>query len=225
MFYYAVRKGVVPGIYESWEMARQQVENYAFPSYKKFDTKAEAEDFMNGMRQTTMDNFVRVPTVEQLVCFTDGSTPRNGDKNAKGGCAVVWPDHSEYNTSFCLENTTNNRCEYSAVIRAFEQAVEIDPECKKTLIIYTDSMLIVNSMTKWLSGWKRNNYIKSDGKPVLNDDLIKTVDEHMKARRCVFKHTPAHTLKKSHAPVSGSPAWEALYNDKADKLARTAAEN
>jgi ribonuclease HI len=150
----------------------------------------------------------------ELVCFTDGSTPKNGSKNAKGGYAVVWPEHPSYDCSGSLVDTTNNRCEYEGVIKAFEQAEVIDPENIKTLVIYTDSMLIVNSMTKWIVKWKKNNYKKADGSQVLNVDLIKKVDDYMTTRKSIFRHTKAHTKSSS---------WEAINNDKADKLAREAA--
>lgn len=151
-----------------------------------------------------------------LICFTDGSTINNGAKDAKGGFATVWPFHPESNYSQHLPNSTNNKAEYSAIIHAIKQADELDPTKTKTLIIYTDSMLLINSMTKWISGWKRNEWKKSDGKPVLNQDLIKTIDELSKTRKVSYKHVRAHT---------NSQTWEAIHNDKADKMAKAATFN
>lgn len=57
-----------------------------------------------------------------------------------------------------------------AIICALEKAIERN---YPKLTICTDSQLIINSMTIWLEGWRRKNWIKSDKKPVLNVDLIK----------------------------------------------------
>jgi ribonuclease HI len=55
-------------------------------------------------------------------------------------------------------------------------AMERTPLDEK-LTVYTDSKLLVSTMTSWLAGWKRNGWIKSDKKPVANLDLVKRLDE------------------------------------------------
>lgn len=47
MPYYAVKVGKQPGIYTSWEEAKQQVNGYQNAVYKKFKTKEEALAFLN----------------------------------------------------------------------------------------------------------------------------------------------------------------------------------
>jgi ribonuclease HI len=151
-----------------------------------------------------------------IACFTDGSCIGNGSANAKGGMAVVWPEHEEFDYSESVFPATNNRCEYLAVIYAIRQADIIDPTNIKTLTIFTDSMLLINSVTKWLPGWKKNNWKKSDGKMVLNLDLLKQLDELTKIRKVSFKHVKAHT---------GKDDWESIYNNKVDILAQAAARS
>jgi ribonuclease HI len=167
------------------------------------DSSYENETFVNELAIISPQE-----SDKTLICFTDGSYLK---ANSKGGFSVVWPYHEELDYAEKLVPSTNNRAEYSGVIHALKQADELDPTKTKTLIIYTDSMLIINSMTKWLPTWKRNNYKKSDGKPVLNQDLILLIDNYMKQRHIVFRHVMAHTNAKT---------WEAIYNDKADKMAR-----
>lgn len=48
MKYYAVRQGRKPGIYETWEEAREQVHNYSEAVYKSFEELEEALDYMQG---------------------------------------------------------------------------------------------------------------------------------------------------------------------------------
>ena len=149
-----------------------------------------------------------------LIYFTDGSCFCNGKKNAMAGFAVIWPYHEEYNFAKKLppeQPQTNNRAEYSALIHAFLQANRIDPEKKKTLVVYTDSMLLIKSLNEWLPTWKRNNWKKSDGNIVANLDLVKELDFHAQNRKTAFNHVRAHTTKRD---------WESIHNDMVDKLAR-----
>jgi len=152
----------------------------------------------------------------KLVVFTDGSAIANGRSHATAGYSMVWPNHPQYTKGFPLLEfpKTNNRAEYSACICALKTADEIDPSRSQTLYIYTDSMLLINSITKWMPGWKRNNWIKPDGQPVLNQDLLEKINELIKQRRVHWTHVRAHTNKKD---------WESQWNDTADKLAREAA--
>lgn len=148
---------------------------------------------------------------EKLVVFTDGACSHNGTKHAKAGYAVVWPYNRDLDSSKRLigMDQTNNRAEYSALIEAQQIADTIDPSGQKPLYVYTDSQLLINSITKWLPDWKKNNWKKSDKKPVLNQDLLKKIDTN--DRPIVFKHVRAHT---------GRNDWESTYNNEADKLAR-----
>jgi ribonuclease HI len=96
-----------------------------------------------------------------------------------------------------------------ALIEAQTIADVIDPKQEKPLYVYTDSELLINSITKWLSGWKKNDWKKSNRKPVLNQDLLKKIDSN--PRPLIFKHVRAHTGRKD---------WESIYNNEADRLAR-----
>lgn len=151
---------------------------------------------------------------ERLIVFTDGACLGNGKKYAKAGYAVVWPYHSKYNIGKRLigPEQTNNRAEFSALIEAQQIADRIDPTHQKPLYVYTDSQLLINSITKWMPDWKKNNWKKADKKPVLNQDLLKKIDDNQ--RPLIFKHVRAHTGKKD---------WESIFNHEVDRLARDAA--
>jgi ribonuclease HI len=148
-----------------------------------------------------------------LVVFTDGACAKNGTPRARASCATVWPFHSDLDGGFVLsknEPHSNNRGEYHAVIRAFEQADFLDPGKQRTLIVYTDSQLLINSLTKWIGGWKRNNWKKSNGEVIANLDLVTILDSCIQNRKTIFKHVRAHT---------GGKDWYSVYNDKVDKIA------
>jgi ribonuclease HI len=150
--------------------------------------------------------------------FTDGSCIQSGKNKAQrpAGFACVFPEHQEFNYAAKLQGAekTNNRAEYSAGIAALQIAEKIDPTFSKVLYIYTDSELMINSLTKWLPGWKAKGWKKADGGPVKNVDLLKLLEELMKKRVTVFRHVKAHTGKKD---------WASTYNDMADVMARNAA--
>lgn len=69
------------------------------------------------------------------------------------------------------DNTTNNRMELTAVIRALETLKR-----KSKVKLYTDSSYVQKGMTEWIGGWKAKNWRTADKKPVKNDDLWKTLD-------------------------------------------------
>jgi len=154
-----------------------------------------------------------------MIVFTDGSALNNGKRNCVAACGIVWVNGEFPPEGFKLpqnELHTNNRAEYMAAIRALDQANEIDPECKETLTIYTDSKLMVESVTKWASSWELNGWKKSNGSPVKNMDLVKKLHAHNKHRKVEWIHTRAHT---------GQDTFESRWNDVADRLARDAAKN
>jgi ribonuclease HI len=45
--FYGVAKGRIPGVYTDWATAQEQITGWKFPKYKKFATRAEAEEFVH----------------------------------------------------------------------------------------------------------------------------------------------------------------------------------
>jgi ribonuclease HI len=140
-------------------------------------------------------------------CYTDGSCFNNGKSNAKAGYAVLFPDNPKFNASDILpddEPHTNNRAEYYAVLAAICIADDIDPTKLESLCIHTDCMLIINSMTKWIKGWKKNGWKTASGSPVANKDLLDEIDEKMNKRKVEFAHVLSHTGKKDYDSVQNA---------------------
>ena len=152
-------------------------------------------------------------TATAIDAYTDGACPSNGRGASVAGAGVAFPDHPELNVSETIREgkPTNNRAELLAILRAIEVADErIDPRGRRTLRVFTDSMLCVNTFTKWVAGWKRNGWLKRDGKPVLNAELIRAIDARMVRRRVEFKHVRAHTGRQDR---------DSRFNAMADELA------
>lgn len=160
-------------------------------------------------------NSVPVEDDDKLICFTDGSSLSNGKSNSKSGYSCVFPYRNvKISETIYRDNPTNNRAELKGILRSYKEADIIDSTKKKTLIIYTDSKLCINSLDIWISGWKRNNWIKPDKQHVKNVDLLKLIDQEQSQRPHEYRHVKAHTGKKD---------WISIQNDIADKLAQDAA--
>ncbi|BAU57342.1 ribonuclease HI [Halorhodospira halochloris] len=68
--------------------------------------------------------------------------------------------------------TTNNRMELTAAIRALE---ELSRPCQ--VVLTTDSEYVRKGITEWMAGWKRRGWVTSARKPVKNKDLWQRLDE------------------------------------------------
>ena len=70
--------------------------------------------------------------------------------------------------------TTNNRMELQAALALLERLKELPRHPDLTL--RTDSKYLIDGLGSWLKGWKRKGWRTAAGKPVLNQDLWKSLD-------------------------------------------------
>lgn len=166
--------------------------------------------------------------------FTDGATLNNGLTNATGGSSVFFKDNHINNFYEPLPKIygipTNNKCELYAILKAFEiyfECYERDTKNiknKKNLIIFSDSKYIINSLTKWIFIWKKNNWKTSTGNEVKNRSLIEIIyyyiNRYSKIIDIKFIHVKAH---KNPPPKNKTFEYFLWYgNYKADLLAKKA---
>lgn len=83
---------------------------------------------------------------------------------------------------------TNNQGELQAVLELLKATAGTDEK----LHIWCDSRYVIDSVTKWMPGWKRRGWRKSDGGPVLNRDLLEGIDEAMRGRDVEFSWVKGH---------------------------------
>ena len=113
---------------------------------------------------------------------------------------------------------TNNMGELMAVLDLLQQTAHLDDE----LHVYCDSKYVIDSITKWMKGWKRKGWKKSDGKPVMNVELMKALDEAMQGRRVVFEWVKGHAGHElNEAADQRANAAAVAYRDGRDARART----
>ncbi|MBD1543826.1 DUF4440 domain-containing protein [Arthrobacter sp. IA7] len=84
---------------------------------------------------------------------------------------------------------TNNQGELMAVLDLFRSTAHVPDE---DLHILCDSQYVINSVTKWMPGWKRKGWRKADGKPVLNVDILKDIDRELAGRKYRFEWVKGH---------------------------------
>lgn len=104
-------------------------------------------------------------------------------------------------------DTTNNRMELTAVIRALE-ALKRESKVK----IYTDSVYVQKGMTEWLAGWKAKNWRTANKKPVKNHDLWQALDG------LAIQHEIEWCWVKGHAGNEGNERADMLANAGVDEV-------
>jgi ribonuclease HI len=100
--------------------------------------------------------------------------------------------------------------ELTAVLDLLQQTAHLGEE----LLVYCDSTYVINSVTKWMPGWKRRGWRKGDGKAVLNVEIMKALDAAMHGRTVRFqwvKGHSGHTLNEAADRLANSAAaaWKA----------------
>ena len=101
--------------------------------------------------------------------YTDGAC--KGNPGPGGWGALLQLDGREKELCGGEPDTTNNRMELTAVIRALEA---LKRPCDVDL--YTDSQYVKNGIETWIHAWKRRGWRTADRKPVKNDDLWRQLD-------------------------------------------------
>jgi len=134
--------------------------------------------------------------------FTDGAC--KGNPGPGGWGAIIRSGGHEKEISGGENPTTNNRMELTAAIRALEA---LKKPCRVKLS--TDSRYVMDGLTKWIHGWRKNGWKTADRKPVKNADLWQALIAASAPHRIEW------TWVRGHA---GHPD-----NERADALASAAA--
>ena len=137
----------------------------------------------------------------KIKIYTDGACSGNPGKGGWG--VLIQENDNEKKLSGSELNTTNNRMELTAVIKALEHYDEA-----REIEVFTDSKYVMQGITEWIKNWKNNHWKTSQKKDVKNKDLWVLLDNVSE------KHDIRWSWVKGHAGDYG--------NEIADKLATQA---
>ena len=102
--------------------------------------------------------------MKKVEIFTDGACSGNPGPGGWGVLLRMGPHEKEMSGG--EPDTTNNRMEMTAVLRALNALTE---PCD--VILHTDSRYVIDGMTKWIHGWKKKGWVNASKQPVRNADL------------------------------------------------------
>ena len=135
--------------------------------------------------------------------YTDGSCLKNPGNG--GWAAIINVNNVIKEISGSVKDTTNNKMELMAPIKAIQEVKEQQP-----IEIYTDSQYVKLGITDWIHKWIKNNWQTSKKEPVKNKELWMEL----------YELTKTHEIKwiwvKAHAGNT--------LNEQVDLLAKQAAE-
>jgi len=144
-------------------------------------------------------------STKKIRVYTDGACKPNPGPGG-WGAVIVYPDKKNMEMSGGDIDTTNNRMELMAAIKALD---ELNKD--SDIILFTDSQYIRKGITKWVNIWKVKNWKTIEGTDVKNMDLWKELIAKAGLHKINWKWIKGHAGHK--------------YNERADELARKARKN
>jgi ribonuclease HI len=148
----------------------------------------------------------------EVLVWTDGACRGNPGPGGWAAIVVSGAGGEPIELFGGAPHSTNNRMEYTAALEGLRALPAGSRVC-----IVTDSRLMLDSMTKWIAGWKRRGWRTAGGDPVKNQDLVMALEAEIGRHAQVRWHwVRGHETGRAHA-------HKAL-NDRADRLAVAASQ-
>lgn len=180
--FYAVFRGVTPGIYTTWAECKAQVDGYSGARYKSFHSKEEAESAMaytpnpapapRNKRSVTLSPSEVMALEADVIIYADGGCKPNPGLSGSGIAIYRNKVASELLYGMYHPTGTNNTAELTALIKALDIA-QMELSKGSSVIILSDSRYSIQCVTEWARGWKQRGWKLVDGGPVKNEELVK----------------------------------------------------
>jgi ribonuclease HI len=122
----------------------------------------------------------------------------------------VWLRYKDHDKKLkgAEQNTTNNKMELTAAIKALEALKSSDI----SVDLYTDSKYVIQGINEWIKGWKSKDWRTANKKPVKNVELWKQLDVLNKKY-----HVNWHWVK-GHSDDPGNDMADLLANQAMDEI-------
>lgn len=136
---------------------------------------------------------------ETVTIYTDGACKGNPGPGGWGVCMR----YKDKEKQLCggEPETTNNRMELMAAIRALES---LNRSCAVKL--HTDSKYVLQGITEWMVNWKKRGWKTAANKPVKNEDLWRRLDQSIQ------RHSIEWIWVKGHSGDPGNETADSLAN-------------
>ncbi|MGK7891557.1 MAG: ribonuclease HI [Leptolyngbyaceae cyanobacterium] len=139
--------------------------------------------------------------------YTDGACSGNPGPGGWGAIAY-FSDGQVHEMGGSAKETTNNRMELQAAIEILQWFTASPQKTPPTL--YIDSKYVQDGITKWIKGWKKKQWKTSAGKPVLNQDLWKQLDQALQTVNTQLSSPLRWQYVKGHAGNTGNERCDAI---------------
>ncbi len=141
---------------------------------------------------------------KKIEIYTDGSSLGNPGKGGYGVVIIEYGKVIQELGGFEKE-TTNNRMELKAVIKALEYSIKKYRDAEVS--IHADSAYVLGGVTTWIHNWEKNGWKTANKKAVLNQDLWKELINFVRE----FKGNLSWQKVKGHSDI--------VHNIRADEIA------
>lgn len=140
-----------------------------------------------------------------IVIYTDGAC--SGNPGPGGWAAILRKGDREKIVKGGDPDTTNNRMELTAAIKALESLKR-----SLSVTVLTDSQYVRGGITQWIEKWKLNGWRTSDRKPVKNADLWEILDSLCQTHQVTWEWVKGHAGNADNERVDKLAQNEALKN-------------
>lgn len=114
----------------------------------------------------------------KTVVACDGSSHKKPNGEMRGATGWAWArDDGAWQSNGWYTGGTNQTAE----LHGIRSVLLFHP--KGDLVVQMDSQYALNVAEKWAKGWARKNWVKADGKPVLNRPLIEEILHLVESRK------------------------------------------
>lgn len=131
--------------------------------------------------------------MDNIIIYTDGGCRGNPGLGAWAAILISKKHNLRLEIGESENYTTNNKMEMKAVIKALERLKN-----SHNIKVYSDSAYLVNGMNEWIYSWQKNNWIKSDKKPVENKEYWIKLIELSKKHNIEFIKVKGHSDNKEN---------------------------
>eukprot|EP00741_Cyanophora_paradoxa_P001685 tig00000498_g1635.t1 len=226
--WYAIRHGRQTGLFQNWDEVRENVYGVPKASFKSFNTREEAENWLkaapaaataptvaraSGKRSRNPDGETETTkrwrlaldsikvTEDEVIIYSDGSCIRNPGPGGYAYLVVFQPLFLGRPGAF--EMMARSGCEVSTTNNRMEllgvtTALRQINRHGASVHVFIDSSYIKRGVNDWLKGWKDNGWRTTEGAPIKNKELWEDLDRMMNL------HTVQWHWVEPHAGVPGN---------------------